>query len=106
MVLRPYICLCIDEPVYDLIIGNVEGFHSFIYPSTESDSEGVEILFDENKSVEDHLNLITPNESFPEEIESDSTEIKTQTLECVGRANNNSIIENRVKCAINGETSR
>ena len=102
MILRPYICLCIDEPVYDIIIGNVEGVHSFIDPSTESGSEEVEILFDENKSVEDHLNLITPNESFPEEIESESTEIKAQTLGCVGKANNNSIIENRMKCAING----
>ena len=103
MILRPYICLCIDETVYDLIIGNVDGVHSFIDPSTESGSEEeVEILFDETKSVEDHLNIITPNESFPEEIESESTEIKAQTLGCVGRANNNSIIENRVKCAING----
>ena len=86
--------LCIDDPVYDLIIGNVEGVHLFIDPSTESDSEEVKILFAENKSVEDQSNLITPNDSFPEEIESKNTEIKTQTLGCVGRARNDGIIEN------------
>ena len=88
--------LYIDDPVYDLIIGNIEGVHSFIDPNTENDSEEVDILFGESKSVEDHLNLITPIESFPEETESEITEIKTKILGCVGKSNNNSIIENHV----------
>lgn len=73
--------LCSDDPVYDLIIGDIEGIHCVCDMVQVNHFEEEDILLEEDMPVKDATCSIHQNEPTPV-----VTEIETQTLGCVGKS--------------------